>query len=146
MDLNEFLEAFAEGVDVGIIFAQGDAYPGTREAVQKILDAGNDIHIITDRTIGSPGVAEGATAKWVASNLPRPIKSLTFSRDKTVLPTDIMIDDKPSNWEALDRVGCDAWLLDRPWNQEATHITKRVQSLDEFADIVINHRRVYVTL
>jgi 5'(3')-deoxyribonucleotidase len=145
LSLAEFLSAFAEGVDTGIIFAQGDAYPGTREALQRMIDAGHELHVITDRTVGTPGIAEGATARWIAEHLPT-MKSLTFSRDKTVVPTDMMIDDKPANYHALEAAGCDAWLFNRPWNQSATEITKRVNSLDEFADMVINYSRKFVTV
>lgn len=142
MTLKQFLEACDEGVDAGVIFTYGGALPGVRESMQRILDAGHTIHVITDRSFGSPGASEAATARWLAANLP-PVQSLTFSRDKAIIRTDMMIDDKPQNYDDLVAVGCDARLLSMPWNQ-ANDERKRVDSVEEFADLVLSRELVSV--
>jgi hypothetical protein len=137
IDSAEFMQLFEDGVNKQIIFLDGEAYPDTRENVQRILDLGHDIHVITDRTVGLPGVSFGLTGRWIEWQLPKPIKSITFTRDKTVVPTDMMIDDKPSNVRELLAAGCDAYLLNQPWNQEATDLSRhRVGSLTEFVNRV----------
>jgi len=62
--------------------------------------------------------------------------SLTFSGDKTIVRTDMMVDDKPENYNALRAVGTDAYLLTRPWN---IHVEKaqRVRSCAEFCRKVL---------
>jgi 5'(3')-deoxyribonucleotidase len=52
------------------------------------------------------------------------------------VPTDMMIDDKLSNYEDLEATDCEPWLLDRPWNQSSDSSIRRVYSLKEFADKV----------
>jgi 5'(3')-deoxyribonucleotidase len=133
---SEFMQHFVDGVNAGVIFGYGTAYPGTRKAVQDIINLDHSIHIITDRAVGDPGIAFGLTGKWVAKYLPKPIQSITFSRDKTIVPTDMMIDDKLSNYEDLEATDCEPWLLDRPWNQSSDSSIRRVYSLKEFADKV----------
>ena len=143
IDNKEFMEHFIEGVNKRIIFLGGDPYPGSIEPVQRILDLGHTIHIITDRTVGAPGVSFALTAEWVDLHMPKPITSITFTRDKTVVPTDMMIDDKPDNVRELLAVGCDAYLLNQGWNQEATDLDNhRVSSVSEFADRVADRTLV----
>lgn len=136
MTLEEFLSACNEGARAGVIFLHGKAFPGTRRALQRIAAAGHTLHVITDRSFGGPGVSESNTAKWVARELPK-IHALTFCPDKTVANIDMMIDDKLQNYDALVGIGVDAYLFDRPWNQDPGDDRKRVRSLSEFADRVL---------
>jgi len=53
--------------------------------------------------------------------------------------TDFMIEDKLENYDALIDSGCNAWLMDRPWNQANDKPRKRVYSLNEFADKVLDN-------
>lgn len=143
MTLEEFLRECHAGANAGIIFNHGDAFPGTREALQRIRDMGHTLHVVTDRSFGEAGTSEAATAKWVAKHLPK-IESLTFSPDKTVANVDMMIDDKLQNYDALTRVGVDAWLLDRPWNAVPhDYYRQRVSTLAGFADMVDHKTLVY---
>ena len=130
----EFLVEFENGVNSGWIFGHGNPFPGAVEQVQRLIDAGHSIHIITDRFIGDPGVAAGSTSEWL-SEYKVPYDTLTFSRDKTVIPTSYMIDDKPANIAALAQTACIAYLLDQSWNQEAD--LPRVKSVEDFVDIVL---------
>ena len=133
---DEFMEHFINGVNEGTVFYIGAAHAGTRRGLQRILDMGHSLHVITDRTVGKPGMSWSLTGQWIDRYLPKPIASVTFTKDKTVVPTDMMIDDKLSNYEELIAAGCDAWLFDRPWNQTPGRELKRVSSMMEFADQV----------
>lgn len=136
MSLGEFLDCFSKGVNTGTIFWYGDPHPGTREALQTLREYGHTLHIITDRSIGSPGIAAYSTLRWLAEhNIP--YDTITFSKDKTVVPTDFMIDDKLENYDELDGVGCEVWLFDRPWNQ-APGPRRRVYSIEEFVQAVLD--------
>lgn len=137
LSLDEFLDACHEGVKADVVFTYGNAFPGTRSALERITARGHTLHVVTDRNFGGPGVSEAATARWVANELPK-IKSLTFSADKTVANVDMMIDDKLQNYDALEAVGVDVYLFDRPWNQvPGDDHRKRVRSMHEFADRVL---------
>lgn len=132
--LDEFLNLFNRGVDAGVIFAHGQPYANTQEAFKWIKAAGHTIHIVTDRSMGRPGASEKATRVWL-DKYDMPFDSLTFSADKTVVNLDVMVDDKPSNYEALRAAGVDARLLTRPWNQHVPD-ARRVRDLLHFAEVI----------
>ncbi len=134
LDLPAFLTTCDAGVDAGIIFAHGDPFPEVAEAFALIREAGHSIHIVTDRSFGSPGASAAATIGWLAKH-GLAYDSITFSADKTVANVDVMIDDKPSNYEALVSAGVNAFLLSRAWNSHVQD-AKRVASLLEFAEVI----------
>lgn len=132
-----FREVTSRGVDEHCIFMDGDPTPGTKEALERLRADGHRIHLITDRSaFGSPGEAQYNTAKWLATHH-IPYDSLTFSADKTVVKTDLMIDDKLENYYALDATGCMPYLYDQPWNRDTgDEDPRRVSSLEAFVDCV----------
>lgn len=134
LDLDGFLGVCHEGVNAGVIFSHGEPYPYVREAFERIRGAGNSIHIITDRSFGRNGASEAATRAWLDRHGLR-FDSLTFTADKTIVAVDAMVDDKLANYDALDAVGVDAWLLSRPWNQQ-DDTRRRVLDLLHFAEVV----------
>ena len=90
----------------------------------------HSIHIVTHR----PAEAHATTRRWLREhNILH--DSLTFSEDKTVVKTDVFIDDRPENVEALLAKGVQAVLYDRPWNQHADGLP-RVNTLVQFRDFV----------
>jgi FMN phosphatase YigB (HAD superfamily) len=135
LDLAAFLDAFHAGVDAGVIFTHGDPHTNTAEAFARIKAAGHSIHIVTDRAMGSPGASEAATAAWLDRH-GLPFDSLTFSPDKTVVNLDVMVDDKLSNYDALEAAGVRAYLLTRPWNQHDPAPRRRVLDLLHFAEVI----------
>lgn len=139
MSLEEFIAACDSGVDEGTIFQWGDPLGNAREIMTKISDAGNTIHVVTDRRAGSPGMAQASTVAWLKGN-DLPFDSLTFSSDKTVVKTDFMIEDKLENYDALHFAGTKSYLINRPWNQQPNEwpYRRRVNSLDEFAKVVLD--------
>jgi hypothetical protein len=132
---SKFHKFWVDGVRAGVIFAS-KPYAGAVEGINSVYDAGHKVHIITHRGWKKyPGLAEDLTAVC-AENFGIKYHSLTFSEDKTCVRTDMMVDDKPENYEALVAAGTDAYLLTRPWNK---HIkgAQRVRSAAEFSRIVL---------
>lgn len=130
----EFVDLCHRGADAGIIFA-GPRRPDGLEAIRRVRNAGHSVHIVTDRSFGShPSVSEKNTRVWLETH-GYEYDSLTFSADKTVVPTDCFIEDKLQNYDALEAVGVKAYLINRPWNLQDDN-RRRVNTIDEFADIV----------
>ena len=113
--------------------------PGALEAMRKLYWEGHEIHIVTAR-----GTFHGNRWNDHIQEITRnqieewgvPHHSLTFTRDKTSVPTEFFIDDGPHNYEALRAAGVQAYLLTRPWN-EHLDVEARVNDPLEFADIVL---------
>lgn len=108
---------------------------GVRKALHDLQLDGHTLHIITRRDFGTPGsVSAWGTAAWLGE-CRVPYDTLTFSADKTILPTDWMIEDNVDNYLALEASGCRSVLIDRPWNQYLVD-ARRVKSVQEFASLV----------
>ena len=134
----EFLKHCNDGADAGFVFC-GPTRPNAVEAVKAVKDLGHEVHIITDRQFGkTPSVSEDNTRNWL---LEHGIKydSLTFSADKTCVDTDIFVEDKPENFDALWMAGTPTWLVNRPWNRHVDtqfridDISEYPQKVDELA-------------
>lgn len=141
----EFLEMCHRGVDAGVIFGPGPrlTYPGVREALQRLKAAGHEVVIITARTFwGSDGMAQRNTDRWLAAER-LPHDEVIYAIDKTVVPTDYFVEDKAGNYDSLVLAGCEAYLVDRPWNHEAEPSTprRRVDGLRHFAEVVVRRDR-----
>ena len=99
---------------------------------------GHTIHFVTDRFIGRK--AQQATVEWLQEHEIQ-YDSLTFSADKTLIKTDIFLDDKPSHVDDLRAVGVEAWLLNcgrsdqtgHPylctWTEFGWHVQQRAEAL-----------------
>ncbi len=132
----EFVDLCHRGADAGIIFSGPKRANGGR-AIRRVRNAGHTVHIITDRSFGvSPDVSEQITKDWLDWH-EYEYDTLTFSPDKTVVPTDFFIEDKIQNYDALDAVGTRVYLVNRPWNN-VFDARRRVNSVDKFAEIVIS--------
>lgn len=133
---SEFVDICHRGADAGIIFA-GDRRPGGLEAMARVRAAGHSIHIITDRSFGShPSVSEKATRLFLEEH-GYEYDSLTFSADKTVVPVDYFIEDKLQNYDALEAVGTEVYLINRPWNIKRDS-RRRVNTVEEFAQAILS--------
>lgn len=135
--LEDFLKHFVAGVDAGTIFRFGEPLEGAVEATRKLAAAGHEIHIVTDRSVGTePGISSRHTAAWLAEH-GFVFHSLTFSRDKTVVPTDYFVEDKIGNYDDVTANGTRCYLVNRPWNAPYDDGRLRVADVSEFADVVI---------
>lgn len=136
MSLDEFLAHCNKGADLGWIFGWGEPRDSAPDAVNFIKRFGNSVHIVTDRAFGTtPEISENNTKQWLNYH-DFEYDTLTFSADKTCVKTDLFIEDKLENYDALDAVGVEVYLVDRPWNLDSGDSRRRVKSIQEFATIV----------
>lgn len=135
---NDFVEFCNRAADHGCIFT-GHVRPGYVESITRVANAGHEIIIVTDRSFGSrPEVSERLTEDWLtASGIG--YDELWFSRDKTVANCDTFIEDKIENYDALRRVGTDARLINRAWNQDPGDYRLRIDRIEEYADNIIKY-------
>lgn len=139
----QFIDLCHAGVDAGFIF-QGPIKPGAKEALVELWRAGHEIIIITDRHFGStPEKSRLATRLWLEFH-GVPYHRLLFSADKTIVKTDIFIEDKLSNYDALTAAGTECWLVNKPWNKEDDD-RNRIDSISEFPEKVRNLSRLKST-
>ena len=120
----------------------GDLYTAppigdTVEQLQRLRDAGHTIHLVTARGFMQHGEAiRLLTVEWLAAwDIPH--DSLTFTRDKRVVVTDVFLDDASHNYDELTAAGRKAWLLHAPHNAEHRDGRLCVETLGEFVDAVL---------
>lgn len=105
------------------------------------------LHLVTARGFGSNVEAaqkiRECTPVWV-EEYGIAHDTLTFAKDKVAAQEelgvrfDYAIDDGVHNYEALDAAGVNVYLLTRPHN--ADHPGRRVESIDEFVDMILKER------
>ncbi|AXH68795.1 phosphatase [Streptomyces phage Comrade] len=135
---DEFVQFCHQGVDRGTVFGYGGPRDDAPAALSFLRAMGHSIHIVTDRSFGTvPENSHDVTRKWL-SHFGFEYDTLTFSADKTCVPTDVFIEDKLENYDALVAAGVDCYLVDRPWNQDGDDGRKRIKSIQQFATIVGN--------
>lgn len=146
MSEEEFIEHCHTGVDAGYVF-RGNSRPGYAEATQMVKALGHSVHLITDRPFGrTPGASARATIEW-AEEIGVEYDTVTFSADKTVIPTDMFVEDKLENYDRLEAVGTDVYLINRPWNMHVMPDNrKRISSVMDFALIVEDQSRYVASL
>lgn len=114
----EFAQHCHDGVDAGYIF-RNNVRDNAVDAVREIKRMGHKIVVITDRSFGTtPAASEQATVDWWNwAGLPQ-FDELHFSPNKTIVSTDIFVEDKTENFQRLWAAGTECWLITRPWNAE----------------------------
>jgi FMN phosphatase YigB (HAD superfamily) len=132
----EFVDLCNAGADAGYIFC-GPAREGAVEAMDRIAHTGNEIIIITDRQFGTtPEVSQKNTVEWLHEHNIY-YDELWFSANKTCAPTDLFVEDKLENYDALVSAGTKAYLINRAWNQvDGGDARNRIDSITDFADAV----------
>lgn len=92
---------------------------------------------VTDRgSWGSPGRALELTHAWLEAH-GVPFDTLTIAADKTTVPCQVFIEDRPENFTALRQAGVDAYLRSWPYNEHVpTPPGRRVADLTQFARAV----------
>jgi hypothetical protein len=124
------------GADLGTIYGSAPPFPRAREAMNLLYDLGHRTTIITARDDGTnPGRVEDTTRRWLDRWGFR-YDDLVFHHDKTVVPTDVFIEDRIDNYDALEAAGIRAVLHTRPYNADPTCTRLRVDSVYEFAHLV----------
>jgi len=131
--LQEWLDVL-EAVTLDGTLYTGKPYPGAVEALGRLHDAGHSIHLVTARGFLAHGhLIREHTVQWLAEYA-IPHDTLTFSKDKTIVTTDIFADDSERNIEALIAAGISCVLIDAPHNHHVEHY--RVPGIAEFVDVV----------
>jgi len=134
----EFCSHMDDLVDSKKLFWQGELYDDNiPDYIRHMRAAGNTIHIVTNRFSGKQLSSEEATKHFFES-VGIEYDSLTFTKDKTSVPTDIFLEDNLKNYDALEAVGVEAYLVDRPYNQNGPgEYRRRVGSFYEFYEKVM---------
>lgn len=129
----QFVDMCNAGADAGFIFC-GPARHNAAKAVQTVKELGHTVVIITDRPFGStPYVSQMNTQKWLAQHK-IPFDEIYFSADKTCVPTDMFVEDKLENYDALDAAGVEVYLINRAWNfVDGGDERRRIRSVIDYA-------------
>ncbi len=112
--LEDYLKWCNEASAAGHLFNSQPPHPGAVQGIKALKERGHTIHIMTYRMF--PGAIANTAAfieKWDI-----PFDTISWTKDKTLVPVDIMIEDNVGNAEALHDAGVIAVIVDRPWNQE----------------------------
>lgn len=138
----EFVQMCNEGADAGYIFC-GPARDGFVDSVRRVAELGHEVIIVTDRQFGStPEVSHKNTENWLAEHGIE-YDELVFSADKTCVPTDMFVEDKLENYDALVAAGTHTFLINRAWNVVEGGDTRfRINDVTEYADFVEEYTRL----
>lgn len=136
MDYAEFKSICNDGADAGFVFC-GETRPGAVETVKRVKDLGHEVIIITDRQFGTePKISHDNTYNWLAQH-EIPYDELHFSADKTSVPTDIFVEDKLENYDALILAGTPCFLINRAWNAvEGGDARARIDDITDYGDAI----------
>jgi len=130
----QFKELVDYGVDQGIIFS-GHWRPGAIEAVKWVKKMGHEVIIITDRSWGTDPMNSQRNTIKAFAEAGIEYDELHFSTDKCCVQTDMFVEDKIDNYDALKAAGTDVYLIDRAWNQEDDD-RMRIPNVMVYANIV----------
>jgi uncharacterized HAD superfamily protein len=135
----QFGQNLHDSVDDGFMYWQGDLYEPTIK--QNLLDlraTGHTIHLITARTYGVSKCPEAATRHFFNEN-GLVYDTLTISKDKTAVKTDVFIEDNLKNYDLLEAAGIASYLVNRPYNLQ-NDTRRRVNSVDEFTRLILEEK------
>lgn len=133
--MDRWLKVMAKATLDGSLYV-GPPMEGAVAALEDLARAGHSLHIVTARGFFQHGdLIRRHTIEWLRDyNVPH--DSLTFAKDKTLVRTDVFVDDSVKNYTDLTLAGTPTWLVDAPHNQG--FVTDfRVPSVVEFANAVL---------
>lgn len=132
----QFKELVDWGVDEGYIFC-GNWRPNAIETWRRIRSMGHQMIILTDRSFGSvPQNSERNTIEALY-NAGMEYEELHFTKDKTSVPVDVMVEDKLENYDALVANGVTTFLINRAWNLvPGGDARNRIDDIAEYADVI----------
>ncbi len=131
MSLGEWKSLVREGVEAGVVFRVGSPSLHAPLVLGWLRAQGHTIHIVTHREWGTKSHTN--TEAWLKA-WEIPYDSITYAQDKTLVPTDIFVDDHVANLDALRAAGTVAVAFDRPWNEEWSGL--RVSTWRDFHTLV----------
>lgn len=113
-DLDWYMEHCTAAAAAGHLFYSQEPHPGAIEGMNALRERGHTLHIMTYRMFSG---AVNNTERWlVKHNVP--FDSLSFTKDKTLIPVEVMIEDNVDNANSLAEAGVIPVIVDRPWNKE----------------------------
>lgn len=132
----QFKELVDFGVDEGFIFS-GHWRPGAIESVRRVRDMGHKVIIITDRAWGTDPANSERNTLEAYERAGIEYDEIHFSRNKCCVPTDVFVEDKIENYDALVANGTPTWLINRSWNKvDGGDARNRIDSVVEYADAI----------
>jgi uncharacterized HAD superfamily protein len=132
----QFGKNLNDSVDAGFMYWVGDLYETTMpQNLRDLRAAGHSIHFVTARTFGVLKCPKQATEHWLAEN-DLIYDSLTISKDKTAVKTDVFLEDNLKNYDILEAAGVKSYLVNRPYNLE-NDTRRRVNSVNEFTKLIL---------
>lgn len=132
LSAEEFASAYEAAVCAGFLLAEGEAVPGARETINRLFDAGHEIHIHTARFLPDTTFAWEVTVGWLEKS-GIPFTSLVLTDEKGG-GTDIFLEDSPANYAAIEAAGGHPVLFSRSYNLGFP--ARRVQRWEEFGALV----------
>jgi hypothetical protein len=114
---------FTRTMDDREFWATIEPYPDAIDGLLRLHKAGHDITFITHRPMVADAATEMALSYW---ELWHPLVMTSGNKSKEALEHGInwAIDDLPSTVRLYRGAGITAYLMDRPWNQEATDLPR----------------------
>lgn len=132
---DDWYAVLADGARTGELYFD-HPMPLARDALTRIRDAGHTVHLVTARGFLHNGdLIRRHTVQWLAAHR-IPHDTLTFSRQKTVITTDVFVDDAEHNVHELRDAGVPVYLMDAPHNRHVTGFD-RVHSIADFAERIL---------
>lgn len=122
-----------DAADMGELF-KDPPLEGAVEAMQRSKELGHTNVVITDRSFGkTPRVSEELTHAWFEEHYSGLVDEIWFGADKTVVRTDMFVEDKLENYDALIDAGTDCYLIDKPWNRvKGGDMRNRIKNISEY--------------
>lgn len=132
----DFKRCMDELVDAKQLFWEGELYePQIGQNIADLRAAGHTNHLITYRFSGISQCSRAAT-EYFYGKMGIEFDSITYSKDKTVVPTDVFLEDSVDNYDALEATGTISFLVNRPYNQ-LNDARRRVNSVDEYTNLIL---------
>lgn len=137
----QFVATCHAAVDAGVLFRTGEPFEGAAASWLAMIEAGHEIHIVTDRRFGTGQASLDATIAWLDEH-GFWYDSITISADKAICPDiDVFVEDRLENHDALTAAGIPCYLVNQAWNHVSEGDDRfRVASQAAFADLVITGR------
>jgi hypothetical protein len=137
--VEEFKKAMDESVDAGHLFWTGELYePQIAKNLHDLKAAGHENHLVTHRFSGVSKCAKQATEHFYAAQGIE-FDSINYSKDKSIIKTDVFLEDNLVNYDVLEAAGITSYLINRPYNL-LDDDRRRVNSVQEFTDLILEGR------
>jgi hypothetical protein len=136
-----FLSECRDAIKADKLFRFGDLMDGVKDAFDRILNMGHEIHLVTDRCSLDPedtGLIVNHTEVWLRENeLGYHSLHFTGQKDQVAkeLELDFFLDDKIENFLMVDPHVRFNYLFTQPWNEHRAE-THRIAAWPDFVKAV----------